>query len=134
MSAKNSYNPVTTSVPVAKYDGIDTPIPRKNTAHVAICRLTSKSVKAFPENLPGERVSLDPKQAAWMAKRGLLILEVSWVSPLEIKEAGGIEAYLTKNPKKDRISKDVRRKLQPIPGLPDEPELPPWEFEEVDKG
>lgn len=132
MSAKQ-YNPVSTAVPVAKFEGVDTPIPRKHTDPVAICRLTSKSAQAFPENLPGERVSLDPKQAAWMAKRGLLILEVAWVTPTEIDEAGGIENYLSKNPKKDKISKDIRRKLQPIPGLPDEPELPPWEFEEVDK-
>jgi hypothetical protein len=131
MSAKQSN--ITSHVPVAKFDGIDTPTPRKNTEHVAICRLTSKSTKYFPENLPGERVSIDPKQAAWMAKRGFLILEAAWVATLDIDKAGGIEPYLQANPKKDKIPKDVRRKLMPIPGLPDEPELPPWEFEEVEK-
>lgn len=100
----------------------------KNDAPLSVCRIRVPS-SFFPANSVGDRISLPPKQAAFYARKGVVILETAEVKPTEVKRAGGIEAYLEANPKADLLSATARKKLPAIPGVPDKDAPDPWDFE-----
>jgi hypothetical protein len=111
-----------------KLDKLDTPIVPRHDRPVAIARVL-RPVDSFARNVRGDRVSFDdPREAAWYAGKGYVAVEVASVRPSEIRLAGGVEAYLKANPKKDKVSPSVRNKLPEMPGLPTEKDRPPWEL------
>ena len=106
---------------------------------VAICRvLVSGPYGGVPDKpsgnvIAGDRISLDPREAAWHQRHGRLVVEISQVRPSELKAAGGVNAYLEANPKKDKLDSKGRSKLPKTHGIPsDEERQYPWEFERVD--
>jgi hypothetical protein len=70
----------------------------------------------------------DPREAKWYADKGFLSVEVATVRPSEIRAAGGVEAFLEANPKKDKLTPSIRAKLPEMPGMPSEKDRPPWEL------
>lgn len=131
MSVKPVSNEAKQVVYVNPYDDYDKEQPIKNNAPVAVCRVRIPG-NFLRGNVVGDRVTVEPKKAQWLAKQGALIVEVASVLPTEIKAAGGVDKYLAANPKADKLTKSDRRKLKPIPGIPDETMTAPWEFEEVE--
>jgi len=112
----------------AERDKLDQPIIPKHDRPVAIARVL-RPVDSFARNVRGDRVSFaDPREAAWYASKGFVVVEVATVRPSEIRAAGGLEAYLQANPKKDKLNPTVRNKLPEMPGLPSEKNRPPWEL------
>ena len=114
-------------------------IPLQDNAPVAICRvLVEGPYGGIPEkpsgyNLKGDRISLDPREAAWHAKNSRVAIEVSQVLPSELRAAGGIDSFLAANPKKDKLTTQQRLKLPKTLGIPtDEERQYPWEFEHVE--
>jgi len=59
-------------------------------------------------------------------------LEISKVKPSELDAAGGVDAWLAANPQKDKMSRDQRRGLPPIPGKVDVEVARPWDFVKVE--
>lgn len=123
---KNSPAPAAPAV-----DQYEAEIPLKNAAPVAIARVLAKS-DYLKGNAIGDRISIDPHKAAWLEKHGVVIREARQVSPLAIRDAGGIEAYLKQNPKEDMLSASIRSRLRPMPGIPTgETKKKPWDLVEI---
>lgn len=116
-----------------KFAKMDEPMVRKDFGvRVAVGRVKTMC-DLFPGNIVNDRISLEPKKAAWAAQRGLFIVEIASADPADIEAAGGVDGYLKEHPAKDKLSRAARAKIAPIPGKPSEADLPPWEFVDVDE-
>lgn len=117
--------------PVDPFEKVDAPLQKSDDNFVAIGRVV-RAGQDFPHNVPGERVSLPAQKGAWLAQQGLFRLEISKVRPSELDAAGGVDAWLAKHPQKDKLTKDQRRGLKPIPGKVDVEVARPWDFISVE--
>lgn len=132
---KNRPDSVTIKTEEKKEDPfaeMDRVITRKDDNPVAIGRV-AKLCEFFRGNVPGERVSVSPpEKGVWLSQQGLLRLEISSVRPSELDAAGGVDNFLAANPGRDKMSKQQRRKLPPIPGKAEGETARPWDFVTVD--